>query len=50
MTIQQNIARLKTLRSLIIGETFATKIVQQLTEQIQDLETELLNPNRPILD
>ena len=50
MTIQQNIARLKTLRTLMSGETWAVKSVQTLTEQIQDLEVELLKPNRPILD
>lgn len=50
MTIQENIVRLKTLRTLMTGESWATKMVQQLTEQIQDLEQQLSNPIRPILD
>ena len=50
MTIQENIARLKTLRTLMSGETWAVKSVQTLTEQIQDLEVELLNPSNKVLD
>lgn len=50
MSIQENIARLKTLRTLMINEPWAVKLVQTLTEQIQDLEAELLNPRKEVLD
>jgi predicted RNase H-like nuclease (RuvC/YqgF family) len=49
MSIQDNIARLKSLRSLMSGEPWAVKTVQQLTEQIQDLEQELTNPRKKVL-
>ena len=38
MSIQDNIARFKSLRSLMSGKPWAVKTVQQLSEQIQDLE------------
>jgi predicted RNase H-like nuclease (RuvC/YqgF family) len=50
ISIQDNIARLKSLRSLMSGEPWAVKTVQQLTEQIQDLEQELTNPSKKVLD
>ena len=50
MTIQENVVRLKTLRTLMIGESWAVKTVQQITEQLQDLEAELLNPRKEVLD
>ena len=49
INIQDNIVRLKSLRSLMSGEPWAVKTVQQLTEQIQDLEQELTNPSKPVL-
>jgi hypothetical protein len=50
ISIQDNIARLKSLRSLMSGEPWAVKTVQQLSEQIQDLEQELTNPRKKVLD
>lgn len=49
MSIQDNIARLRVLRCLMSGEPWAVKTVQQLSEQIQDLEQELINPTKKVL-